>query len=130
MPRRGGGSRIWGERGGRYEGGEEEGQREGGRQDAGDGGERPGGGHRRGPDGRCRVHPLLWSSRGFSGPGVGEICTPKADGQTAGPARLHIWHLHVAHLCFRPYILEHVIFLKIFYFFFKFLYHSIFSNLS
>ena len=40
-----------GQRGGRYEGDEEEGQREGGREKAGDGGERPCGGHHRGPDG-------------------------------------------------------------------------------
>lgn len=87
----------FGKRGGRYEGGEEEGQRERGREEAGDGGERPGGDHHRGLDGRCRVHPLLCSSRRFSGPGVGEICTPKAglDCRAGGPARLHIWHLHL-----------------------------------
>jgi hypothetical protein len=30
--------------------------------DASDGGERPSGDHRRGPDGQCRVHMLIWSS--------------------------------------------------------------------
>lgn len=30
---------------------------------ASDGGERPSGDHRRGPDGQCRVHMLIWSSR-------------------------------------------------------------------
>jgi len=43
--KRGRRSRVWGERGGVYEGGDEEGQREGGRDAAGDGGEGPDGGH-------------------------------------------------------------------------------------
>ena len=86
--KRGRRSRVWGERGGVYEGGDEEGQREGARDEAGDGGEGPDGGHHRVPGGRCRVHPLLCCSRALSGPADGEICrTDGAVGWTL-PARL------------------------------------------
>ena len=85
-------SRVWGgQRGGRYEGGEEEGQREGGREKAGDGGERPCGGHHRGPDGLPVPSPP--AAMLFEWAFWWEICTPKT-------YRVRLRAGHVAHLAF------------------------------